>query len=67
MPHVQITLRKGRTPEQKQKIAKRIADALVEEAGVKREWMTLSMIEVDDEGFAVGGSLVSDLKKREVS
>ncbi|MGH7370522.1 MAG: tautomerase family protein [Candidatus Methylomirabilales bacterium] len=65
MPHIQITLRKGRTPEQKQNIAKRMADVLVEEAGAKRGWISLSIIEIDDDGFAVGGSLVRDLKKHE--
>jgi 4-oxalocrotonate tautomerase family enzyme len=37
MPMVQITMLQGRTADQKRKIAKRITDALVEEAGAKRE------------------------------
>ncbi len=34
MPHVQITLLEGRTPEQKRKVAEGITRVLVEEAGV---------------------------------
>jgi 4-oxalocrotonate tautomerase family enzyme len=37
MPMVQITLLEGRTADQKRKIAGRITDALVEEAGTRRE------------------------------
>ena len=37
MPMVQITMLQGRTADQKRKIAKRITDALVEEAGARRE------------------------------
>ena len=37
MPLVQITMLQGRTAEQKRNIAKRITDALVEEAGARRE------------------------------
>ena len=37
MPMVQVTMLQGRTADQKRKIAKRITDALVEEAGARRE------------------------------
>jgi 4-oxalocrotonate tautomerase family enzyme len=36
MPLVQITMLEGRTVDQKRKLAKRITDALVEEAGARR-------------------------------
>jgi hypothetical protein len=36
MPLVQITMLEGRTAEQKRKLAKRITDAMVEEAGAAR-------------------------------
>lgn len=64
MPHIQITLVKGRTTEQKQRIAERMTDVLVEEAGVKREWISLSIIEVEEDSFAEGGVLARDLRKR---
>ncbi len=62
MPHVEITLVKGRTLEQKRKVAARITDVLMEEAGAKREDTTVAFIEVDRESFAHGGVLVADRK-----
>jgi 4-oxalocrotonate tautomerase family enzyme len=43
---VQITLLEGRTADQKRKIAKRITDALVEEAGTRREAVVIAFNEV---------------------
>ena len=63
MPHVAITLLKGRTLEQKRKVAARITDVLAEEAGAKREDTTIAFVEVERESFAHGGVLVSDKKK----
>ena len=60
MPHVEITLVKGRTLDQKRKVAVRITDVLAEEAGAKREDTTVAFVEVDRESFAHGGVLVSD-------
>ena len=60
MPHVEITLVKGRTLDQKRKVAARITDVLAEEAGAKREDTTVAFVEVDRESFAHGGVLVSD-------
>jgi len=62
MPHVAITLLKGRTPEQKRKVAARVTDVLAEEAGAKREDTTIAFVEVDRESFAHGGVLVADKK-----
>ena len=62
MPHVEITLVKGRTLEQKRKVAARITDVLMEEAGAKREDTTVAFVEVDRESFAHGGTLVADRK-----
>ncbi len=36
MPHVQITLLEGRTPEQKRKIVERVTETMVQEAGATR-------------------------------
>jgi len=63
MPHIQITLLKGRTVEQKRKVAERVTDVLAEEAGAKREDTTIAFVEVDRESFAHGGVLVADKKK----
>jgi 4-oxalocrotonate tautomerase len=63
MPIVQITMLEGRTAEQKRKIAKRITDALVEEAGTRREGITVAFHEVSKESYASGGELMIDKGK----
>jgi 4-oxalocrotonate tautomerase len=63
MPMVQITMLQGRTPDQKRKIAKRITDALVEEAGARREGIIVSFHEVSEESYASGGELMVDKGK----
>ena len=62
MPHVEITLVKGRTLEQKRKVAARITGVLAEETGAKQEDTTVAFVEVDRESFAHGGVLVADRK-----
>ena len=62
MPHVEITLVKGRTTEQKRKAAERITQAIVEEIGARREDTTVAFIEVEKDSFAHGGTLVADRK-----
>ena len=63
MPMVQITMLQGRTLEQKHKLAKRITDALVEEAGAHREAVVVAFHEVSKESYATGGELVIDRQK----
>ena len=60
MPVIQITLLKGRTIEQKRKVAQRVTDAMVEEAGAKRESVTVTFVEVSREDYASGGVLMAD-------
>ena len=60
MPVIQITLLKGRTIEQKRKVAQRVTDAMVEEAGAKRESVTVTFVEVSREDYASGGALLAD-------
>ena len=60
MPVIQITLLKGRTIEQKRKLAQRVTDAMVEEAGAKRESVTVTFVEVSREDYASGGVLMAD-------
>ena len=60
MPVIQVTLLKGRTIEQKRKLAQRMTDAIVEEAGAKREAVTVTFIEVSREDYASGGALMAD-------
>jgi len=51
MPLVQITMLQGRTTDQKRKVAKRITDALVEEAGTRREGVVVVFHEVSRESY----------------
>jgi 4-oxalocrotonate tautomerase len=60
MPVVQVTMLQGRTVEQKRKIAARITDAMVEEAGVRKEGVIVTFVEVSRESYASGGVLMAD-------
>jgi 4-oxalocrotonate tautomerase len=63
MPLVQITMLQGRTVEQKRKLAKRVTDAMVEEANARREAIVVTFVEVSKESYASGGELMIDKKK----
>ena len=63
MPLVQITMLAGRTVDQKRKIAKRITDVMVEEAGARREAIVVVFHEVSKESYASGGELMADKGK----
>jgi len=65
MPHIQVTLVKGRTTEQKRRIAKRLTEVLSEEAEVETKYISLSLVEVESDGFAEAGELVLDRRRRE--
>jgi len=62
MPVIQVTMLKGRTVEQKRKLAERLTQAMVEEANAKKEAVTITMIEVSREDYASGGVLMADRK-----
>ena len=63
MPVVQITMLQGRSVEQKRKLAARITDAMVEEAGAQREVIVVAFTELPKESYATGGVLMSDKSK----
>ncbi len=65
MPHIQVTLVKGRTTDQKRRIAKRLTEVLSEEAQVDPRYISLSLVEVEPDGFAEAGELVLDRRSRE--
>ena len=50
----------GRTADQKRKIVRRITEALVEEAGARREGVVVTFNEVSKESYASGGELMID-------
>lgn len=60
MPVIQVTLLEGRSTEQKRKLATRITDAMVEEAGARREAVVITFVDVSRESYASGGVLISD-------
>jgi 4-oxalocrotonate tautomerase len=64
MPLVQVTMLQGRTADQKRKLAQRITDAMVEEAGARREAVVVSFVEVSTESYASGGVLIVDKKDK---
>jgi len=53
----------GRTTDQKRKLAQRITDAMVEEAGARREAIVVAFHEVSKESYASGGVLMADKSK----
>ncbi len=63
MPLIQVTMLEGRTADQKRKLAKRITDAMVEEAGARREAIVVAFHEVSKESYASGGILMADKQK----
>jgi 4-oxalocrotonate tautomerase len=63
MPLVQVTMLQGRSVEKKRKIAERITDVMVEEAGARREAIVVALLEVSSESYASGGVLMVDKQK----
>ena len=63
MPMIQITMLAGRTADQKRKIADRITQVMVEEAGTQREAVTVAFHEVSKESYAIGGQLIADKQR----
>jgi len=62
MPLVQITMLTGRSVEQKRKLAARLTEVMVEEAGAHREAVVVTFHEVSKESYAAGGVLMADRK-----
>jgi 4-oxalocrotonate tautomerase len=60
MPLIQITMLKGRSAEQKRRIAARMTDVLVEEAGANRDAVVVTMVEVERDSYARGGVPIAD-------
>lgn len=62
MPHIQITMLKGRTIEQKRKLVERVTDAMAEEAKTPKEGIVVTIVEVERDDYARGGVLMADKK-----
>ncbi|KAB2954437.1 4-oxalocrotonate tautomerase [Heliorestis acidaminivorans] len=64
MPVVQITMLEGRSEEQKRELAKAITKALVDTCGAKPESVIMTVLDVSTENIALGGELISDLRRK---
>ena len=62
MPDVHITWLEGRTVDQKRRVAHRITQVLMEEAGAKSESTHIVFVDVPTTNFASGGVTVADKK-----
>jgi 4-oxalocrotonate tautomerase len=62
MPLIQVTMLTGRTADQKRKIAQRMTDVMVEEAGARREAVIVTFLELPKDNYASGGELIVDKK-----
>lgn len=60
MPHVIVHLLEGRSVEEKRRLIARITDALVEEAGARREMVNVTFWEVGKDEWGRGGLLGVD-------
>ena len=60
MPVIQVSLLEGRTTEQKRKLAKRITDAMVEEAGARAEGVVVTFVDLPRDSYSSGGVLMCD-------
>jgi 4-oxalocrotonate tautomerase len=60
MPLIQVTMLKGRSIDQKRKLAERITQVMVEEAKATKEAVTITFIEVTREDYASAGILLAD-------
>jgi 4-oxalocrotonate tautomerase len=60
MPLIQVTMLKGRTVEQKRKVAERLTQVMVEEAKAAREAVVITFIEITREDYASAGVLLAD-------
>jgi 4-oxalocrotonate tautomerase len=63
MPVVNITWLEGRTVDQKRKVAQRITQVLIEEAGAKSESTHIVIVDVPATNFASAGVTVDEKKR----
>ncbi len=61
MPILQGEMLKGRTEEQKRAMVEKVTDVLVETVNCKRDAVRIIIREMEDENFAIGGVLKSDM------
>lgn len=62
MPLIQVTLARGRTPEQLAALGKALTDAAVESIGAKRETIRVVLNECEPEHWFIGGETMAELR-----
>jgi 4-oxalocrotonate tautomerase len=62
MPLVQVTLGRGRTPEQLHALGQAITDAVESAIGAKRESIRVVLVECEPEHWFVGGETLAELR-----
>lgn len=60
MPFVSIKIAKGRTLEQKRRLARSVTDAIAESISIPPEKIWIQIDEFETENFAVNGRLMAD-------
>ncbi len=62
MPLIQVTMLKGRTPEQKQALMRELTQAAVSTINANPESIRVVLYEVDGDHFAVAGETMTERK-----
>jgi 4-oxalocrotonate tautomerase len=62
MPLIQVTMLKGRSVDQKRKIAERITQTMVEDGKAAKEAVIITFLEITREDYANAGMLLADKK-----
>lgn len=60
MPLIQVSMRAGRTRQQKQQLIQLLTEAMVKGAGARRERVTVIIYEVEAENWATDGKSLAD-------
>jgi 4-oxalocrotonate tautomerase len=64
MPHVNVTMARGRSPEQKGAMLRAIADAIHESIGAPRDSIRVWVTEVENTDFLAGTEVLADKQAR---
>ncbi|SHK28210.1 4-oxalocrotonate tautomerase [Pseudonocardia thermophila] len=62
MPLIQVTLAKGRTPEQLRALGQALTDAAEQAIGAKRETIRVVITECEPEHWFAGGETLAELR-----
>ena len=62
MPLIQVTIGRGRTPEQLQALGQALTDAAEKSLGARRESIRVVLTECEPEHWFVGGETLADLR-----